>query len=166
MSTHIQTIKQKLWLYLEVLSETRLQEVLDFVEFLLHKDKSGKEQENAKPYTQQEILAALSEIRESIQQTYGLDQGDLMKLKDLIQDMTQIELEVSRFEKKFGVKSLDFYKAIMAGELEEFDALDEYRMEFIEWLALYKTWLSLNEKYKQLITRQPIAIQIKTAVLA
>jgi hypothetical protein len=39
-------------------------------------------------------------------------------------------------------------------------------MEFIEWLALYKTWLSLNETYQQLIARQPIAIQIKTAVLA
>jgi hypothetical protein len=34
-------------------------------------------------------------------------------------------------------------------------------MEFIEWLALYKTWLSLNEKYHQLLGRQPIALQIK-----
>jgi len=32
-----------------------------------------------------------------------------------------------------------------AGELAEFDALDDYRMEFIEWLALYKTWLSFAE---------------------
>jgi len=46
--------------------------------------------------------------------------------------------------------------------LEEFDALDEHRMEFIEWLALYKTWLSLDEKYHQLIARQPVALQIKT----
>lgn len=71
-----------------------------------------------------------------------------MKLKDLVQDMTQLEHEFSRFEKRFGVKSADFYKAITAGELDEFDALDEYRMEFIEWLALYKTWLSLNETYQ------------------
>ena len=48
------------------------------------------------------------------------------------------------------------------GELEDFDALDEYRMQFIEWHALYKTWLSLNEKYRQLIGRQPVAIQIKS----
>jgi hypothetical protein len=34
-------------------------------------------------------------------------------------------------------------------------------MEFIEWLALYETWLSLNEKYRQLIARQPVALQIK-----
>jgi hypothetical protein len=89
-----------------------------------------------------------------------------MKLLELIQDISQLEMELSRFEKKFGVKSIDFYQAITAGELDEFDALDEYRVEFIEWLALYKSLMSLNEKYRQLITRQPIAIQIKTAVAA
>ncbi len=89
-----------------------------------------------------------------------------MKLKELIQDMTNLETEFSRFEQKFGVKSYEFYRAIIAGELDEFDELDEYRMEFIEWLALYKTWLSLDEKYQQLIARQPVAIQIKTAIAA
>lgn len=47
-------------------------------------------------------------------------------------------------------------------QLEEFDALDEYRMSFVEWLALYKTWLNLDEQYRQLITREPVALQIKT----
>jgi hypothetical protein len=89
-----------------------------------------------------------------------------MKLTELIYDLSQLDIELSRFEKKFGVKSPDFYKAITAGELEEFDALDEYRMEFIEWLSLYKTWLSLHEKYQQMINRQSIAIQIKTTVMA
>ena len=89
-----------------------------------------------------------------------------MELKELISDMSQLEAEFSRFEKNFGVKSSDFFQAITAGELDEFDALDEYRMDFVEWLALYKSWLSLEEKYRQLISRQPVAIQIKTAVLA
>ena len=89
-----------------------------------------------------------------------------MKLKELIQDMTQLETDLRRFEEKFGVKSAEFYCAITSGELDEFDALDEYRMEFIEWLALYKTWLSLNEKYHQLVARQPVAIQIKTVLAA
>ena len=40
-------------------------------------------------------------------------------------------------------------------------ALDDYRMEFVEWLALYKTWTSLDERYRQLVTRQPVALQIK-----
>jgi hypothetical protein len=33
-------------------------------------------------------------------------------------------------------------------------------------LALYKSWLSLNEKYRQLISRQPVAVQIKTTTAA
>jgi len=84
-----------------------------------------------------------------------------MPLTDLLKDMGRLELSLQQFETKFGVKSQDFYRAMMQGDLEEFDALDDYRMEFVEWLGLYKTWLSLNAKYRQLITRQPIALQIK-----
>jgi len=89
-----------------------------------------------------------------------------MKLAELIHDMSKLNVELSNFEQKFGVKSPEFYQAITAGELEEFDALDDYRLEFIEWLSLYKMWLSLNEKYQQLVTRQPIAISIKTTVMS
>ena len=89
-----------------------------------------------------------------------------MQLPDLLKDMGVLQEKLRHFEEKFGVKSEDFYQAMMRGELEEFDALDEYRMDFVEWLALYKTWLSLDEKYRQLIARQPIAIQIKSAVAA
>jgi len=80
--------------------------------------------------------------------------------------MLRLEDRLGHFETRFGVKSFDFERAINAGELEEFDALDEYRMEFIEWLALYKTWLSLNECYQQMISRQPVALQIKSALAA
>jgi hypothetical protein len=79
----------------------------------------------------------------------------------LMNDMKRLQAELSNFETKFGVQSQDFYKAFTGGELEEFDALDEFRMDFIRWSALYKTWLSFNEKYRQLITRQPVALQIK-----
>ena len=82
-----------------------------------------------------------------------MESGQTMELKELISDMSQLEAEFSRFEKNFGVKSSDFFQAITAGELDEFDALDEYRMDFVEWLALYKSWLSLEEKYRQLISR-------------
>ncbi len=84
-----------------------------------------------------------------------------MSLNELLQNMGHLENKLHRFESKFGVKSHDFYDAMMRGELAEFDALDDHRMEFIEWLALYKTWLSLEEKYRQLINRQPVALQIK-----
>lgn len=85
-----------------------------------------------------------------------------MQTKELIQDMGRLETKLHEFEARFGVKSQDFYTAMTEGQLEEFDTLDEYRMSFVEWLALYKTWLSLDEKYHQLVTREPVALQIKT----
>ncbi len=89
-----------------------------------------------------------------------------MALADLLKDMGELEAQLRSFEERFGVKSRDFYEAMERGELEDFDALDEYRMQFIEWHALYKTWLSLDEKYRQLIGRQSVAIQIKSTVAA
>jgi hypothetical protein len=85
----------------------------------------------------------------------------MTSLNVLLKDIGRLEAELNRFEIKFGVKSEDFYASMMRGDLEEFDALDEYRMEFIDWLALYKTWLSLDDKYRQLIGRQPVPLQIK-----
>lgn len=85
-----------------------------------------------------------------------------MALNDLLKDMGRLEAELRRFEVRFGVKSKDFHDAMQRGDMEEFDALDDYRMDFVEWLALYKTWVSLDEKYRQLIARQPVALQIKT----
>jgi hypothetical protein len=89
-----------------------------------------------------------------------------MTLTVLLQEMGQLEGQLSRFEIHFGVKSAEFHQAMLGGELDEFDALDAYCLEFIEWLALYKTWLSLEGKYQQLIARQPVAIHIKTALAA
>ncbi len=83
-------------------------------------------------------------------------------LTELVRNMSRLEEKLGEFESRFGIKSPEFYKAMMTGELEDYDALDEYRMEFVKWLALYKTWLSLDEKYQQLIARQPIALHLKT----
>ena len=82
-------------------------------------------------------------------------------LSKLVRDLSKLEAELSRFETHFGIKSQEFYEAMTRGDLEEFDALDDYRMEFVEWLALYKTWLSLEGKYRQLVARQPVVLQIK-----
>jgi hypothetical protein len=86
----------------------------------------------------------------------------MTRLSELLADMNKLQTEFSRFETQFGVKSQDFYRAMIGGDLDEFDALDEYRMDFIQWLALYKTWMSLDQKYQQLVARRPIALQIKT----
>lgn len=82
-------------------------------------------------------------------------------LNQLVRDLNRLEADLGRFETRFGVRSEDFYQAMMRGDLEEFDAFDDYRMEFIEWLALYKTWLSLDQKYQQVVSRQPVVLQIK-----
>ena len=42
-------------------------------------------------------------------------------MKELIEDMGRLEVELHKFETRFGVKSADFYEAMTRGELEEFD---------------------------------------------
>jgi small ligand-binding sensory domain FIST len=54
----------------------------------------------------------------------------MASLTELVRNMSQLEKEMAQFEAQFGIKSPEFYKAMMAGELEAFDALDEYRIRF------------------------------------
>ncbi|MFN8455308.1 MAG: DUF2281 domain-containing protein [Anaerolineae bacterium] len=68
-------IKQELLLQIDRLPDYKLQEVLDFVEFLLFKSVPSPE---AKPASPAETLQALSVIRETVQRTYGAYQGDLL----------------------------------------------------------------------------------------
>ena len=44
-----------------------------------------------------------------------------MSLRDLLKDMGRLETNLQRFEARFGVKSQDFYDAMLRGELEELD---------------------------------------------
>ncbi len=69
------TIKQELMSRLDRLPDYKLQEVLDFVEFLLFKSAPSPE---SKPVSPAETLQALSVIRETVQRTYGVYQGDLL----------------------------------------------------------------------------------------
>lgn len=78
MPTSPAPIKQELLSQIDRLPDYKLQEVLDFVEFLLFKDQTISEQPMMKPAPQQEILPALTRIRETVQQTYGVYQGDLL----------------------------------------------------------------------------------------
>ena len=54
------------------------QEVLDFVEFLLFKNKPTNEQAVTDQTFQQEVLTGLDHIRETLYQTYGVYEGDLV----------------------------------------------------------------------------------------
>ncbi len=90
----------------------------------------------------------------------------MVKLRELIGDISAIEKQTSRFESKYGVLSHEFYRAFTDGELSEFDAYDEYRMEFIEWAALCKTRRKLEQAYRRLSVRQPAVARIRLQLQA
>ena len=90
----------------------------------------------------------------------------MVELHELVNDIGVIEKQLNRFESKYGVLSSEFYQAFTSGELSEFDAYDEYRMEFIEWAALCKTRHKLRQSYQQLSIRQPAAARIRVQLQA
>ena len=85
----------------------------------------------------------------------------MIELHKLVSDIVTIDEQLRRFESKYGVLSHEFYQAFTSGELSEFDAYDEYRMEFIEWAALYQTRQKFKQVYQRLSTRQPAAVRIR-----
>jgi len=85
----------------------------------------------------------------------------MVELRELINDLCAIEKQMRRFESRYGVLSHEFYQAFTSGELSEFDAYDEYRVEFLEWAALYQTQQKLEQEYQRLTARQPAAVRIR-----
>jgi len=80
------TLKQELLLHLEILPESQLQVALNFMKSLLIKNPtSHPDRQRLSP---PEILAALSQIRQSIYQTYGVYQGDLV---DEVREERQVQ---------------------------------------------------------------------------
>ena len=64
--------------------------------------------------------------------------------------MNEIEQQMQKFEWKYSIKSLEFYRLVQAGKLEE-------TQEFHEWLGLYKLWLRRRTKYlEQLKSQSPL----------
>jgi hypothetical protein len=51
----------------------------------------------------------------------------------------------------------DFYTALMAGELERYDAFDETRADFSRWKGIYETWLRRKEAYTELMEHRALA---------
>lgn len=78
MLSSTQTLKQELLQKIEYLPAYKLQEVLDFVEFLLFKGEMSSKDAPTTQYSQQGILEGLARIRETVQQTYGMYEGDLI----------------------------------------------------------------------------------------
>jgi hypothetical protein len=56
-----------------------------------------------------------------------------------------------------GVLSEDFYAALVAGDLERYDAFDETRTDFSRWKGIYETWLCRKEAYTAQMRQRALA---------
>lgn len=76
--------------------------------------------------------------------------GELkMEVHELVIEMKLLERRMTLYEEKYGVLSEDFYAALMAGELAEYDAHDESRADFSRWKGIYETWRRRKEAYQK-----------------
>jgi hypothetical protein len=90
----------------------------------------------------------------------------MVELRELIHDLGVVEKQLYHFESKYGVLSQEFYRAFTSGELSEFDAYDEHRMDFPEWAALCQTQQKLEQEYQRLSAHQPAAMRIRLQLAA
>ncbi len=65
----------------------------------------------------------------------------------LILDMQGIEDRLREFERKYRLRSNEFYRLTQAGRISQ-------RLELIEWLGLYETFLVRESEYRQLLEEQ------------
>lgn len=54
-----------------------------------------------------------------------------MTLSELVNEMTELEGQMQKFEWKYNIKSVEFYRLVKVGKIEE-------TFELHEWLGLYK----------------------------
>lgn len=72
-----------------------------------------------------------------------------METRELIVEMKLLERRLTLYEEKYGVLSEDVYRALVAGELERYDAFDETRADFGRWKGIYETWLWRKTAYTE-----------------
>ncbi len=72
-----------------------------------------------------------------------------MKIHELVIEMKQLERRLTLYEEKYGVLSEDFYTALQAGKLAQYDEYDETRADFSRWKGIYETWLRRKQDYAE-----------------
>jgi hypothetical protein len=65
----------------------------------------------------------------------------------LILDMQGIEDRLREFERKYRLRSSEFYRLVKDGKIEQ-------RLELLEWLGLYEVLLAREAEYRQLLKQQ------------
>lgn len=67
-----------------------------------------------------------------------------MTLADIIQDIHALETKLVQLEKRYNLRSPDFYHLYKAGELEQ-------SREFIRWIGYYEAKLEREAQYQELM---------------
>lgn len=80
-----------------------------------------------------------------------------MEIHELVIEMKLLERRLTLYEEKYGVLSEDFYSALMAGKLAEYDAYDETRADFSRWKGIYQTWQRRKGAYRKQIQEREFA---------
>jgi hypothetical protein len=80
-----------------------------------------------------------------------------MEIHELVIEMKLLERRLTLYEEKYGVLSEDFYAALMAGKLAQYDEYDETRADFSRWKGIYETWRRRKEAYTQQIQQRDLA---------
>jgi hypothetical protein len=72
-----------------------------------------------------------------------------MEIHELVIEMKLLERRLTLYEEKYGILSEDFYAALVAGTLAQYDAYDETRADFSRWKGIYETWRRRKDAYRQ-----------------
>lgn len=70
------------------------------------------------------------------------------KIKDLIRSIHAIEEDLMGYERKYGLLSETFYSGYQQGEEPDDDS---WVLDWAGWAGAYQSWITLKNRYQQLI---------------
>jgi len=78
----------------------------------------------------------------------------------LITDIQGIEERLRGFERKYRLRSSEFYRLVKAGKIEQ-------RLELLEWLGLYEVLQTREAEYRAVLERQvePVLTALNTTLV-
>jgi hypothetical protein len=80
-----------------------------------------------------------------------------MEIHELVVEIKLLERRQTLYEEKYGVLSDDFYRALMAGKLDDYDAYDESRADFSRWKGIYETLQRRIAAYRKQLEGRELA---------
>ena len=79
-----------------------------------------------------------------------------MDVHELVIEIKLLERKMTLYEEKYSILSEDFYNALISGNLSQYDAYDETRIDFSRWKGIYETWLRRKNDYTQQIQKSNV----------